>query len=157
MKESSRDVNDLHAELASRWLLLVEEFKKLYPSYPQPFLTQTYRSAADQNADYAKGRTAPGHIVTNAKAGQSLHNFLPALAFDFAFRDATGHVDWSAFKVDGKIVTVKELETIVGTLAQNKYGLNWGDEFRDYPHIEPRHYTWHDAALGKQPVFPAIT
>lgn len=33
------------------------------------------RTYAEQNALYARGRTAPGEKVTNAKAGQSNHNF----------------------------------------------------------------------------------
>lgn len=40
----------------------------------------TYRDNADQDVLYAQGRTAPGHIVTNARAGQSAHNY--RLAFD---------------------------------------------------------------------------
>lgn len=34
----------------------------------------TLRSVEEQAALYAKGRTAPGYIVTNAKPGDSLHN-----------------------------------------------------------------------------------
>jgi len=34
-----------------------------------------YRSHAEQTALYARGRTAPGRKVTNAKAGQSYHNY----------------------------------------------------------------------------------
>ncbi len=37
-------------------------------------VTCTYRSDAEQDALYAQGRTAPGKVVTNAKAGQSSHN-----------------------------------------------------------------------------------
>lgn len=37
-------------------------------------VTSTYRDAESQNALYAQGRTTPGKIVTNAKAGQSWHN-----------------------------------------------------------------------------------
>jgi len=37
-------------------------------------VTSTYRDAESQNALYAQGRTLPGKIVTNAKAGQSWHN-----------------------------------------------------------------------------------
>lgn len=33
------------------------------------------RSDAEQNALFAQGRTAPGSIVTNARAGESDHNF----------------------------------------------------------------------------------
>ncbi len=41
----------------------------------------TYRDNAAQAAEYAKGRTVPGHIVTNAKPGTSYHNW--RCAFDF--------------------------------------------------------------------------
>jgi peptidoglycan L-alanyl-D-glutamate endopeptidase CwlK len=40
----------------------------------------TYRSNEEQDTLYAQGRTVLGHIVTNARAGQSAHNY--RLAFD---------------------------------------------------------------------------
>lgn len=42
-------------------------------------VTSTYRDNASQDALYAQGRTAPGKIVTNAKAGQSWHNYRCAI------------------------------------------------------------------------------
>lgn len=44
-------------------------------------VTSTYRDTESQNALYAQGRTTPGALVTNAKGGQSFHNY--RLAFDF--------------------------------------------------------------------------
>ena len=41
----------------------------------------TYRSSEEQDALYSIGRTKPGEVVTNARAGQSLHNW--RCAFDF--------------------------------------------------------------------------
>ena len=41
-------------------------------------VTCTYRDDAEQAALYARGRTVPGRIVTNAKPGQSLHNLMHA-------------------------------------------------------------------------------
>ena len=38
-------------------------------------VTSTYRDNASQDALYAQGRTTVGRIVTNAKAGQSWHNY----------------------------------------------------------------------------------
>lgn len=38
-------------------------------------LTWGYRSTEEQNKLYAKGRTAPGSMVTNACGGYSWHNF----------------------------------------------------------------------------------
>lgn len=42
-------------------------------------ITSTYRDNESQDALYAQGRTTPGKIVTNAKAGQSFHNWRCAL------------------------------------------------------------------------------
>ena len=44
-------------------------------------ITSTYRDAECQDKLYAQGRTLPGKRVTNAKAGQSFHNW--HVAFDF--------------------------------------------------------------------------
>lgn len=44
-------------------------------------ITSTYRDNEAQDALYAQGRTKPGNKVTNAKAGQSMHNW--RVAFDF--------------------------------------------------------------------------
>jgi len=38
-------------------------------------ITSTYRDNESQNALYAQGRTKQGRIVTNAKGGQSFHNY----------------------------------------------------------------------------------
>jgi len=42
-------------------------------------VTCTYRPMEDQAVLYAQGRTTPGRIVTNAKPGQSAHNYRLAL------------------------------------------------------------------------------
>ena len=43
--------------------------------------TQAYRSIATQNALYAQGRNKPGKRVTNARGGQSAHNYGAAMDF----------------------------------------------------------------------------
>ena len=57
-----------------------EKYYALYPHEPQPFITCTYRSGEEQNKLY---NSKPK--VTNAKAGQSPHNFNPSFAFDIGF------------------------------------------------------------------------
>ena len=42
-------------------------------------ITSTFRDVESQNALYAQGRTSPGKIVTNAKGGQSFHNYRCAI------------------------------------------------------------------------------
>lgn len=42
-------------------------------------ITSTYRDINSQDALYAQGRTVPGNIVTNAKGGESFHNYKCAI------------------------------------------------------------------------------
>jgi peptidoglycan L-alanyl-D-glutamate endopeptidase CwlK len=51
------------------------------------------RTWAEQNALYAQGRTLPGNIVTNAKGGESWHNF--GCAVDCAPEIVKGQIDWN--------------------------------------------------------------
>ncbi|WP_309244896.1 M15 family metallopeptidase [Bacillus sp. WMMC1349] len=59
----------------------IEVVKRAYKENIYVQMTSGYRSFAEQNKLYAKGRTASGKIVTNAKAGQSNHNY--GLAVDY--------------------------------------------------------------------------
>jgi len=86
-------------------------------------MTQGYRSIAEQNALYAKGRTAPGNIVTNAPGGASWHNFRRAADY--------------AFVIDGNVTWDGPWDKF-GHIAQ-LCGLEWGGswtKFRDKPHVQ---------------------
>ena len=56
-------------------------------------ISQGLRTFTEQTAIYEQGRSLPGNIVTNAKAGQSFHNY--GLAFDFCLLHKDGTVSWS--------------------------------------------------------------
>ncbi len=69
---NSRKLEDLLPQVRTR----VEAFLKAADEAGIDLLvTSTYRDNASQDALYAQGRTRPGRIVTNAKAGQSFHNY----------------------------------------------------------------------------------
>jgi peptidoglycan L-alanyl-D-glutamate endopeptidase CwlK len=55
-------------------------------------ITSTYRDNESQDALYAQGRTTHGRVVTNAKAGESFHNY--RCAADFA-PVKNGKIDWN--------------------------------------------------------------
>lgn len=60
-------------------------------------VVQGLRTVEEQDALFAQGRTAPGHIVTNAPGGHSWHNF--GLAVDLAPDDLSKpgfQIDWNA-------------------------------------------------------------
>ena len=92
---------------------------------------------------YAQGRTAPGHIVTYAKAGESFHNW--ALALDFCLLLRGGkEVSWSLGddnNFDGKPDFMQVIE-----LAK-KLGYESGSDWKkpDYPHLQLTHgLTWQE-------------
>lgn len=97
-------------------------------------ITDGFRSAQDQDQLYEKGRTTEGNIVTNAKGGESYHNF--GLAIDFALKTPSGNVIWDR-KYDGN-KNGKPDWTEVVEMAK-ALGFEWGGDwaqFKDYPHLQ---------------------
>jgi peptidoglycan LD-endopeptidase CwlK len=97
-------------------------------------ITDGFRSVADQNKLYEQGRTTDGNIVTNAKGGESYHNY--GLAIDFALKAPTGNVIWD-MQYDGN-KNGKADWTEVVRMAK-ALGFDWGGDwakFKDYPHLQ---------------------
>lgn len=91
------------------------------------------RSWNEQAALYAKGRTAPGPKVTNAKPGSSMHNF--GLAIDCGVFKGKVYMDDST-PADKRIADMMHKQ--VSTLCA-KHNLRWGGNFKklyDAPHFE---------------------
>ena len=87
-------------------------------------ITDGLRTFAEQDKLYAKGRTSGGSKVTNAKGGQSYHNY--GLAFDCYFTK-NGSVDFS-----------KGITPEVAKIGQDM-GLEWGGKWtsiKDLPHFQ---------------------
>lgn len=86
-------------------------------------VTSAYRTHAEQTALYEQGRTKPGKIVTNAKAGESSHNFGTAIdVVPIVNGVADWNTDWNKIAVIGKSL-----------------GFSWGGDwksFKDKPHFE---------------------
>ncbi|MBB2481947.1 M15 family metallopeptidase [Bacillus sp. APMAM] len=97
-------------------------------------ITDGFRSAADQDQLYKKGRTVSGNIVTNAKGGESYHNY--GLAVDFALKTPSGKIIWD-MQYDGNKNGKSDWYEVVD-LAKN-LGFTWGGDwvkFKDYPHLQ---------------------
>ena len=89
-------------------------------------ITSTYRDNASQNVLYEQGRTTPGKKVTNAKAGQSWHNYRCAVD---VVPVVAGKPRWDV---------KDEVWQQVGALGKAA-GLEWaGDwkKFKEYPHFQ---------------------
>lgn len=126
---ASRSISDCVPVLQDAYNKAVVKYKETYPNASQPFLTATYRSNEEQTKLYAQGRTTAGKIVTNAKAGESKHNTNPSKAFDIAFKDSNGSLDWSS-------TNFKNFATIIKKINSS---IVWGGNFKtikDLPHFE---------------------
>lgn len=101
-------------------------------------ITHAYRSIAEQNALWEQGRKRPGQIVTNARGGQSFHNF--GLAFDVVDTIKGYNINWDA----------------LGDIARS-VGLEHGDRGM----VDKPHFQWRDGLTlaqvqkGARPAIPA--
>lgn len=127
----SRDKKDLHNELVNVHERASDKYKEMYPSDPQPFLTCTHRSNDEQNALFEIGRTKPGKKVTNAKGGESPHNFLPSLAYDIGFITIDKKLSW-----DKKYFS-RYAEIVRGLTDSVTCGIDF-QTLPDAPHFELR-------------------
>jgi peptidoglycan L-alanyl-D-glutamate endopeptidase CwlK len=123
---NSRSINDLHPKVA----ILARKFLTACKRDGIDILiTSTYRDFESQNALYAQGRTKAGRIVTNAKAGNSYHNW--KVAFDVVPLRA-GKPVWNTSGDDLK------LWKQIGLIGES-VGLEWAGcwvSFKEYPHFQ---------------------
>ncbi len=119
---SDKRLQKVHPELSKRIRDLIEAFAQ---RGTQVEVVQGLRTFAEQDALFAQGRTKPGPRVTNARGGQSNHNY--GLA-----------VDLCPF-VNGKPdFTANATFVAIGAEAV-KRGLEWGGnwkKFIDKPHVQ---------------------
>lgn len=136
---ASRSLKDLHEILVSAYTKAIEAYKIKYPNRPQPFITCTFRSNAEQDALYRQPHDGidnnhngiiddKSEKVTQAKPGESPHNYTPSLAFDIAFINLQQKLEWSPelFKMFADIIKEKE------------HRVEWGGDwvFKDAPHFQ---------------------
>lgn len=119
---SNARLGEVHPELARR----VRNLADALAAEGIPIEIDTaLRTAAQQDALYAEGRTAPGREVTNAKGYESNH--VIGCAVDVSPDDSvTGRPDWNA--------SHPAWQRIVALAPQ--YGLRDGKSWHDLPHLE---------------------
>jgi peptidoglycan L-alanyl-D-glutamate endopeptidase CwlK len=121
-----RGLDKLHPEVRAK----AERLSALCRDSGLPLLvTETWRTEEEQDALYAKGRTAPGKVVTNCKYPYSAHCW--GVAFDFC-RNVKGR----------EYDTSDDFFQRVGQLGKS-IGLFWGGDFKsfkDMPHFEHPSY-----------------
>lgn len=120
---ASRSLDDLQPKVRDAAKAAVAECKA---SGLDLLITCTYRDGAEQNRLYAQGRTAPGKKVTNARAGQSFHQYRVALDL---YPLVNGKPDFSGGSPNWhKIAAIFK-----------KHGFEWAFEwkrFKEMPHFQ---------------------
>lgn len=119
-------LQQLHPIIRAKAIDAYNEAVKATPAGVHPYIDQTYRSFEESDRLYAQGRTTPGEIVSNAKGGQSWHNY--GLALDFHLQ-INGKDVWDQNNPNWKVVVN----------IFKAHGFTWGGDwkgFKDYPHLE---------------------
>jgi peptidoglycan L-alanyl-D-glutamate endopeptidase CwlK len=118
-------------------------------------LAQVYRTFAEQDALYAQGRTKPGLKVTNAKGGQSIHNY--GLAFDIVLLydlNGDGTFETASWDRHRDFDNDKKADWMEVVEFFKLKGYSWGGDwrsFKDYPHFEKNFgYGWKDLQKMKK-------
>lgn len=127
----SRSLEDLHPQVR----VMAERLLAQAAAAGIPLtVTFTLRTMATQDALYAQGRTCPGCIVTNARAGYSFHNY--GLALDVVPTELLALPRWGD-TTDHQART-DALWATIGASGK-ALGFRWGGDFttiKDRPHFE---------------------
>lgn len=133
-------INALHPKVRAEVMQILLHAESKFPPNVAIRVVQGFRTWEEQDALYQQGRTRPGKIVTNARAGSSYHNF--GLAIDFALLyDKNGDGRYEELSWD----TVKDFDRdgfpdwneVVASFEAA--GWEWGGRwrtFKDLPHCQ---------------------
>lgn len=134
-KVSQDRIDQLHPSIRLDISNLIEKINtKVLTGRAKVRIAQGLRTFAEQDALYAQGRTKPGKKVTNAKGGQSIHNY--GLAVDIVLILDGKTASWdekSDFDRD------QQSDWIEVVTEFKRAGFSWGGDwrtFKDMPHFE---------------------
>lgn len=143
--KSERAMGAVHPQVKA---LTIELIKRAYHEGINIRITAGLRTNAEQQRLYNQGRTTPGNIVTNARPGQSIHNFGLAIDYVLVNEDDT-NVSWAVNKEWRR----------VGAIGK-QLGFQWGGDwtsFRDYPHLDlQRGMSLANLRAGRLPSLPPV-
>lgn len=125
---NSRSLDELHPIVKEKVQKFIEECDKAGIDL---LVTSTYRDRESQDELYAQGRSKPGKVVTNAKAGQSFHNWRCAVDV-VPLRN--GKPVWGTTGADG------DLWNKVGTIGE-ACGLEWAGRWKKFKEMAHFQYT----------------
>ncbi|WP_312078332.1 M15 family metallopeptidase [Chryseobacterium sp.] len=127
----------LHPDVRKEVAEIVNECNAALTGRAQMRIAQGYRTFDEQTKLFNQKPK-----VTNAKAGQSIHNY--GLAVDIVLIIDGKTASWDTAKDwdNDKVADWKECVSIF-----KKYGWDWGGDwksFKDMPHFEKKGYKWQN-------------
>lgn len=148
-KPTQDRIAKLHPSVRSEITKIINDCNLKLTGRSQVRISQGLRTFDEQDALYAQGRTKPGKIVTNAKGGQSIHNF--AMAVDIVLIIDGKTASWDTAK-DWDNDKKSDWMECVEVFKAN--GWNWGGSwknFKDFPHFEKNGFSdWRKLSLMKR-------
>jgi peptidoglycan L-alanyl-D-glutamate endopeptidase CwlK len=129
----------LHPKLRDEALEMYDEIVEALTGSAACRFAYTLRTFAEQDALYAQGRSKPGKVVTNAKGGQSYHNY--GLAIDIVLlvdKDKNGSFETASWDVKTDFDKDAKADWMEVVQIFKRYGYEWGGEwkFKDDPHFQ---------------------
>lgn len=129
----------LHPELITEASNIYKEIQSVLKGKAICRFSHTLRTFEEQNTLYAQGRTKPGKIVTNARGGESMHNY--GLAIDIVLlvdKDKNGTFESASWEtnVDFDGDGIADWMEVVKIFKM--YGWEWGGDWKfvDMPHFQ---------------------
>lgn len=147
-KPTRQRIDALHPSVRSEIEIIVDLCNIALSGKAKIRITQGLRTDAEQASLYNQGRTAPGPKVTNAKAGQSIHNY--GFAVDICLIIDEKVASWDTAK-DWDNDGVADWMECVAIFA--RHGWEWGGSwktFKDMPHFEKKGLTWQNLSKLKK-------
>ena len=135
---TKQHIGQLHPSVREEVAKIIQECDLVLTGKAKVRITQGLRTFAEQDDLYAQGRTKPGKKVTNAKGGQSIHNY--GFAVDICLIIDGKTASWDTAK-DWDNDQISDWSECVKIFA--KYGWDWGgnwETFKDLPHFDKRGY-----------------
>lgn len=153
-KVTNERIEKLHPTVRAEVTQIIEACDKALTGRAKVRISQGLRTFKEQNDLYAQGRTTPGPNVTksrplggkitNAKGGQSIHNYGLAVDIVLIIDGKTASWDTKA-DWDGD----KKADWMECVEIFKAHGWDWGGDwnsFKDLPHFEKKGHTWRNLA-----------